>query len=372
MKTVLRLLLVENDEDDAVLILRELSQAGFDVQHLRVDTAAGMQRALDSCAWDAIVADYALPRFTGMAALELARLRALDVPFILVSGAIGEEVAVAAMRAGASDYVMKSALARLAPAIRRELGEAQVRAAKRRSEEALRAANQRLQVLSQRVLEIQEAERRDLARELHDEVGQALTAVKIHLQSLFLRSDSLRHVPQIEEAVRIVEDALAQVRGLSLNLRPPQLDDLGLTAALRWFLDRQSRLAGFPIRLDADELSGRLDPVLETACFRIVQEAITNALRHARARRIWVELRFGGGELRLTIGDDGVGFDVAAARRASSGASLGLASLEERATLAGGSVEFRSEPGKGTRVHARFEQAEARAAAGARRGTIAT
>jgi len=359
MKTALRLLLVENDEDDAILILRELAQAGFDVEHLRVDTAAGMRRALDSRAWDAIVADYALPEFSGMAALEIARERAPDLPFVLVSGAIGEEVAVAAMRAGASDYVMKSALTRLAPAIRRELREAQVRAAKRRSEEALRAANQRLQVLSQRVLEIQEAERRELARELHDEVGQALTAVKIHLQSLLLRSDALRHVPQIEEAVRIVEDALAQVRGLSLNLRPPQLDDLGLTAALRWYLDRQSRLAGFPIQLDADELPGRLAPVLETACFRIVQEAVTNALRHARARRIWVKLRFGGDGLQLTIGDDGAGFDVAA-RRVSSGASLGLASMEERALLAGGSVELRSAPGKGTEVRARFERADVR------------
>lgn len=369
MTTALRLLLVENDEDDALLLLRELGRAGFAVEHERVDTAQDMRRALASGTWDVIVADYALPRFDGLAALALARAAAPDVPFILVSGVIGEETAVAAMRAGAADYVMRSALARLAPAIRRELEEARLRADKRRSEEALRAAHRRLQVLSRRVLEVQEAERRSLARELHDEIGQALTAVKIHLQSLLLRPESLRHGPPIEEAVRVVDEALGKVRGLALELRPAQLDDLGLVAALRWFVDRQSRAAGFPIALEADTIPGRLDPTVETACFRIAQEAVTNALRHARARSIGVSLRWERGALELAVRDNGAGFDVGRARSGAGEPSLGLAGMEERATLAGGCFEVRSAPGQGTVVRARFEAAPLRTAeaGGARR-----
>jgi two-component system sensor histidine kinase UhpB len=142
---------------------------------------------------------------------------------------------------------------------------------------------------------------------------------------------------------------------MSLDLRPSQLDDLGLVAALRWYLDRQARIAGVTVSFSADSLPYRLDTAKETACFRIVQEAVTNALRHARASQIWVELRRRGDEISLVVRDDGAGFDVAAARGgAIAGKSLGLLSMEERAGLAGGRLDIVSNAGKGTEIHLRF------------------
>jgi signal transduction histidine kinase len=351
----LRAIIVEDSGDDALLVERELRRGGYDPECLRVETAQALQRALDAGSWDIVISDFALPAFGGGAALELVKRRDPDLPFIIVSGAIGEETAVAAMKAGANDYVMKTSLGRLVPAIRRELQDAAVRRDKRRSEAALREAHRRLRALSTRMMQIQELERRTVAHELHDEVGQALTAVKIALQSL--REDARDPVvaARLPESIAIVDAALEQVRGLSLSLRPPQLDDLGLVAAMRWYLDRQSRIAGLEVRFTADPRIGRLAADVETACFRIAQEAVTNVLRHAGASRIGIELALRDPQLELLVEDDGAGFDVAAAqRRAGENAGLGMIGMQERAALMGGRIDWESAPGRGTRVRARI------------------
>jgi signal transduction histidine kinase len=216
-------------------------------------------------------------------------------------------------------------------------------------------ASQKLHFLSHRLVEVQENERRQIARELHDEIGQSLTAAEMNLQAA-LRSpgaDSLER--RLEESIHAVELVLEQVHDLSLNLRPSMLDDLGLEPALRWYTHRQAALAGLEAEFRAERLEERLDAIIETECFRVAQEAMTNIVRHAGARTLAVDLRRVDGRLHLRVRDDGVGFDVAALReRAVQGASLGLLSMEERATLAGGGLEFRSAPGRGTEVHAWF------------------
>src|SRR2546421_2294784 len=130
----LRVLMVEDSEDDALLVLRELRAAGYDLTHERVDTAAALEAALDRHPWDLVIGDYSMPHFSGTAALAIVRDRGLDIPYICVSGTITEELAVAAMKAGANDYVTKGQLGRLVPAIERELREAKGRAALRASE----------------------------------------------------------------------------------------------------------------------------------------------------------------------------------------------------------------------------------------------
>jgi len=141
----LKVLIVEDDEDDAVLAVRLLEKAGFTVEWRRVETSTAMAQALDAEAWDLIVADYRLPHFSGEEALYLAQQRALEIPFIIVSGTIGEERAVAMMKAGADDYLLKGNLARLGPAVERELEEAEVRRQRREAQEALREAEDRFQ-----------------------------------------------------------------------------------------------------------------------------------------------------------------------------------------------------------------------------------
>ena len=361
----LRVLLVEDSEDDAALVLAELKRAGYELLSERVYSAQALQDALSRREWDFVIADYSMPSFTGLEALKLVRGSGRDMPFIVVSGTIGEDVAVDAMKAGANDYLIKDRLARLAPAVERELREATERRDRRVAESELREsenryrgamqeANLRLQSLSSRMLEVQESERRHIARELHDEIGQALTAVKLHLQSAMRRCGPEARQP-LEECVLITDQALDQVRNLSLNLRPSQLDDLGLVAALRWQIGRQAAASGLHTEFEADELNERLDATLETACFRFVQEAMTNVVRHAQARNAWIEARRNDDRLRVSVRDDGRGFDVAAAtREAIARGSLGLLGMQERVGLAGGRLNVSSRPAEGTTIVAEF------------------
>jgi PAS domain S-box-containing protein len=217
-----------------------------------------------------------------------------------------------------------------------------------------RAANERLRLLSRRLLEVQEQERRHIARELHDEIGQAFTALRLGLQAVE-RQCPESVAPAVRDGLAVVDAALRQVRDLSLDLRPSLLDDLGLVPALRWYVDRLAQRARLCIHLAADRLPQRLPPELETVCFRVVQEALTNVMRHAPGRRVWVEVGRDGPAVRLRVADDGPGFDVAEAwRRSAAGDSLGLVSMRERVELVGGELEVESAPGRGTEVRARL------------------
>jgi signal transduction histidine kinase len=201
-------------------------------------------------------------------------------------------------------------------------------------------------------LEVQETERRHIARELHDEIGQALTAVKINLQAVERAGNKKSTMIPIQECIRVVDRLLQQVRNLSIELHPSILDDLGLVAALRWYVDwlsQQSIMKGSFVTNLTEE---RLSSVLELTCFRVAQEALTNVVRHARAKNIIVELEKKGGHIHLRIIDDGVGFDVANARAdAIKGYSLGLLGMEERISLVKGFLELKSVIGKGTEVN---------------------
>jgi PAS domain S-box-containing protein len=214
----------------------------------------------------------------------------------------------------------------------------------------LGSGRERLRALSMRLLEAQEQERRAIARELHDEIGQALTAVRIDLQTLHDSADEATR-PVVESALGVTRRLVTQARDLSLDLRPSLLDDLGLTAAIRWYLERHQQRLGGSATLVGDLGDLRIPAALETACFRVAQEALTNIARHAAARSVSVELRRADGEIELAVRDDGVGFDVdAARRRAVAGQSMGILGMEERVVLAGGRLVVDSRVGAGTEV----------------------
>lgn len=216
-----------------------------------------------------------------------------------------------------------------------------------RGESALRDYARRLQLLSRQIIEVQENERCNLARELHDEIGQQLTLVKLSLEAL--RGDGAD--PVLDDALESVTRLTQQVRDLSLDLRPSMLDDLGLVAALRWYLYRAARVAEIGAGLDVGDAFPRMHTPVETLFFRVGQEAITNALRHSGATHLDLRLVAMNGSVLMEVSDDGRGFDpVAAQSSALAGCSAGLLGMQERAALAGATLEIESAPGAGSRL----------------------
>ena len=224
---------------------------------------------------------------------------------------------------------------------------------KHQAEAQLLTSTRQLKALSQRVLEAQELERRRVALELHDELGQSLTAIKINLQlSERFKDQSSSELNQ--ENIRIVEEALKQVRHLATTLRPSMLDDLGLAPALKWMAEQTAQRCGFVVTFHHERAQSRLAAEIEIACFRIVQEALTNVARHANARQVDIKLTREHDELLLCVQDDGSGFDLAALHdRAVAGGSLGVLGMQERFTLLGGTLGIDSSPGAGSTVQLR-------------------
>ena len=217
-----------------------------------------------------------------------------------------------------------------------------------------------LRALSKRLLTVQEEERRHISRELHDEIGQALTILKIKLQTLpnsqtDVHGALILSPENVQEMVRSIDDTLQQVRNLSVDLRPSVLDDLGLPAALRWYVDRQAQLSGIEIKFQSLSNIDRIASEIETACFRLVQEAIINIIRHSEASRARVLLERDQTGIHLRIVDDGRGFDVSKAyEEARLGRSSGILGMKERVHLLEGKIEILANSGKGVQIQAFF------------------
>ena len=450
MGVPLRVLLVEDSEDDALLLLRELRRGGYEPFSRRVETAEDMEAALEKEAYDLVISDHSMPAFNSLAALELVRREGfVDLPFIIVSGRIGEDAAVSAMKAGAHDYIMKDNLTRLNSAIERELGDAEVRRQRRQAEENYRSifenavegifqttadgkfltANPALarmygydspedllgkvssigdqiyaepgrreefarliqrdgfvqdfemrisrgdgkvawtsvnaravrddegsvvfyegfvkdtteQKRAEEALgEIREAERRRIARELHDVVLQDLTYA---LQSLRIASrmpEGTDREAETERQVEALERSVSGIRDAIYDLRLEGAGEQTLVRALESIVDLNRQLApacSFELSV-AEDFPASLHGPLAAEVARVVQEALANVRRHSAARHASVYL----GRERVEVRDDGRGFD------SDTPAGMGLTGMRERAHSLGGKLEVEAEPGRGTLV----------------------
>ncbi len=215
--------------------------------------------------------------------------------------------------------------------------------------EQVRAGHEQLQALSRRLVQAQEEERRNIARELHDEIGQVLTGLKLMLDtSLRLPAEVI--AGRLQEAQALVGHLIDQVQELALDLRPTMLDDYGLLPALTWHLERFKTQTGIDVAFEHCGLEQRLPPTVETAAYRIAQEALTNVARHAAVNHAALSLTVDGEELRIRIADQGKGFDVKTV--VAAGTSTGLSGMRERASALGGRLTVEGEPGGGTRITA--------------------
>lgn len=339
-RTGLDVLLVEDSDAEARLLVRTLRRGGFAPVWERVESAVALREALQRRRWQLVIFDASTADLSALEALAICRPIRPEVPFVVLSGTTREEEAIATLRAGATDYVTRETMWRLRVAATRAL-------------EPQRASAE----IRHHVLQAQTAERRRIARAVHDQFGQALTAIKLSLASLReLQGDTRDQM--ISQCLALVDQAAQQARDFSVELSPTVLDELGLPAALRWLVARFQRWAdlGFDLVFDLDV--ARLDRLpfeVEITCFRIAQEALANVTRHAEAHRVQLALHATLSEVSLTISDDGRGFDVdRALRRAASGGSLGLIAMREQAELANGELVLDSHPGRGTVVRAWF------------------
>lgn len=225
----------------------------------------------------------------------------------------------------------------------------------RRSEVALQGAYERLRGLTRRLEAAKEDERKRIARELHDEMGQALTTAKLNLQLVSESAGPADRDRRIADALDLLDLMIGHVRALSLDLRPPLLDELGLAAALRGYVEALGKRSGLEVDLRVPALPHGIPTEVEIAAFRVVQESLTNVLRHADSPRAEVEVRYDPGALHLTVSDGGRGFDVTAVlERAGVGEHVGLLGMQERVEAMGGTLTVASSPGRGTSVHARI------------------
>ena len=359
MSKGLSVLLVEDSEKDGLLIGHELRSHGYTLQLKRVQKEAPFVAALKEQRWDVIIADYSLPQFGAMAALKLLQKSDLDIPFLIVSGAIGEETAVAAMKAGAHDYIMKDKLARLVPALEREMRDARVRQERKQAETDLRNSRDQLRALAAKLQSVREEERKLITRDIHDELGQALTGFKMDLAWMRNRlqtddaSSRAQLLQKIAEMGALVDSTANTIRKLCTELRPGILDDLGLTAAIEWQAREFTKRTGIRCAVTTQAENLALDSNQTTAAFRIFQEILTNVARHAEASKVNVRLEATGKEIVLEASDNGRGIRDS---EIDGTKSLGLVGMRERALLLGGALELRGVPGEGTTVTVRLPQ----------------
>jgi signal transduction histidine kinase len=341
-----RILVVEDEAIVARDIVSQVQSLGYEAVGIAANADQAMQ-LVEHARPSLVLMDIQLSgAVDGIAAAGAIRTR-FNLPVVFLTAFAADDVLERAKLTEPFGYILK-------PFSERELSTTLAMALyKHEAETRLRNTTRQLKALSRRVLQVQELERRRVAVELHDELGQSLTAIKINLQlSQRLKDKALADINL--ENIHIVEEALQQVRRLATNLRPSMLDDLGLAAALQWITEQSANRSGFSVVFHHVRSQPRLAADIETACFRIVQEALTNIARHAQAKQVEIRLDRQDDHVTLRITDDGCGFNLDEMRtRALAGDSIGVLGMQERATLVGGELTIETAPGHGSTVQLR-------------------
>jgi len=347
-------------DDDA--IVRESIGALLETPEINLVFAENGREALKQAAEllpDVILLDVMMPKMDGFEVCRRLRLTPAlaEVPILLVTALDDKDSRIAGLRAGADDFLSK-------PVDRLEL-QTRVQTILRlnryrklldertRFTRELEAKNRQLRELSQHLAEVQETERRFIAKELHDDVGQLLTGLKLTLE-LAESQNGAERLETIAGAKNSISELSTRIRNLSLDLRPAMLDDFGLFAALEWLFERYTKQTRITVNHNFSFLDERRFPKrIETAAFRIIQESLTNVARYAKVQKAEVDIR-ANDELRIEISDRGKGFDMAQADEATRQTS-GISGMRERVSWLGGDLTIVSSPGAGTTIIAGFK-----------------
>jgi two-component system, NarL family, sensor histidine kinase UhpB len=287
--TQLNILHLEDNMADHELVEHMLSKSDLDCHLVWVDTLEDFETALRLSPPDAVLADYHLAGFSGMDAWELVRARGLLVPFVLVSGAIGEATVADAMVRGVSDYVDKNKLNRLPRVLERSLHFFEAKRAQAQAARDLAESRRRLADLTEHLQASIERERAEIAREIHDDIGGSLAAVKLDLAWIGRRTSDAEARSHVDAALAMAEHALGASQRIMRNLRPAVLDQ-GLMPALQWLVQTFTERTGVAVSLQGRVNRTDISKPIELVAYRTAQEALTNVLKHAQATQVHIDV----------------------------------------------------------------------------------
>lgn len=342
----LRILHLEDSIVDhhLVRLMLKKTMGAFDFE--RVETLDGFLRSLADRSFDVILADYRLPGFTALDAWNELQKFEDPPPVILLSGAIGEPAAVDAIQRGISDYISKDNLNQLPHVIRRTLEVQRIRKDKQDADQALLRSERRLAEFAEHLQSTIDQERASIAREIHDDIGGALAAVKFDVSWIGRHSNDPLTQAHVVAATDMLQHALEASQRIMMNLRPAILDQ-GLVAAVQWLAAGFRRRTGIDTRVNASCEHHSIDKALQLVAFRTAQEALTNISKYAMCTHVTIELTDTEGHLTLEVRDNGQGILQADLDKPKS---FGISGLRERARTVGGWLDVSSHPGDGTGI----------------------
>ncbi len=334
----IRILHLEDSPLDHQLVERSLRKSGLPFEIRRVDALKEFGQNLHEAEFDLILADYHLAGFTAIDAWQIASRQAPAVPFVLLSGAIGEAAAVEAIKLGMSDYLLKDNLGKLPHVIVRAMELAQTRQAKIRADAELALSERRLADFAEHLQSTIEQERASIAREIHDDIGGSLAAIKFDLAWIGRHSSDQVLKTHVETANDMLQHAIGASQRIMMNLRPAVLDQ-GLAAALDWLCAGFEKRTGIKTSLTTSLGQTEPEKAIQLTAYRTAQEALTNISKYAHCSQATMELSDAGGVLTLEISDNGCGIS---AGQLDKPKSYGLRGLRERAKTVGGWLDVSS------------------------------
>ena len=340
---VLRVLMLEDSPEDVELIQREIRKAGIEFIAEVSDNKERFLKLFVSFDPDIVLSDHSMPRFNSMEALALTRTIDHTIPFILVTGTVSEEFAVASIKEGADDYILKSNLIRLVPAMRHAIRSREAEREKDMAMEKLKFSEERIRNFANHLNQVMEDERSHIAREIHDELGQQLAGIKYSLTGL----NAVAGDGKVEKIMNEIDETIHSMRKIATQLRPGILDSLGLIPSIHWLSDEFEKKSGVTTIFTVRGEERNFDKKTATAVFRICQESFTNIFKHAQARKVLVVVDDDGETLRIEIIDNGKGI---AKGKLENPFSMGLLGMKERANSIGADLQFNSEKDEGTKV----------------------
>ena len=348
----LRVLIIEDVEDDAILMVENLRNNGFNVDYLQVDNRKSLEMSLTE-SWDVALCDHNLPTFSSYEVLECIRNRKdILLPTIVVSGAIGEEHSAELIRKGAYDYILKDNLTRLPYAVEQAIESKRLRLQAQESQREIQESHEQTRLLAEHLTQVREEERHRIARDIHDELGSNLAALKMDTHWLKRRTGDDKDINNKLDAMSsLLDSSVKALRRILEDLRPSIIDDLGLFAAMEWqFATFKERLGIRGHIHTPDELLFLPRSEYQISLFRIFQESLNNVAKHAKADEVIAEVTYTDKNLlEISISDNGVGMSEDTAFTVNR-RSFGLIGMRERVKQMGGTILVYSQPGQGTKV----------------------